>query len=397
MIMQNTTKRIHYAFIMFMLLATITTAQTKETEFSINHGPYLQELTKEGVTIVFTTTHKAYSWVELKKHDEPVTSAVRHYNTRDGLKEAWNTFSAIRIEGLQPATPYDYRIVTKEMTKFQPYHVQYGDSTATAWHTFSTTDPDQKGATLFVTSDTHFDSAKLENLLKAADYTTCDAIFYAGDMTSYIDNPEALFQALIDVSVKLFASSKPFDVVRGNHETRGNLARQYPHYFPRKDGHIYGSRLIGDVMIVMLDCGEDKQDTHPVYAGLTDFDTYRSQEAQWLKSVVKSPEYKKAKYRVIISHFPMVMGQEWKDEKAWHGWDDAIRKFLPILNGTKVDLMVSGHTHRTHLHEAGADGNDFPVLEQGYDTAVRIKLDQGKIEYTILGVDGPHGDTIRLK
>ena len=93
----------------------------------------------------------------------------------------------------------------------------------------------------------------------------------------------------------------------------------------------------------------------------------------------------------------MVMGQEWKDEKAWHGWDDAIRKFLPILNGTKVDLMVSGHTHRTHLHEAGADGNDFPVLEQGYDTAVRIKLDQGKIDYTIFGVDGPHGDTIRLK
>ena len=218
MIMQNTTKRNLHAFIMFMLFATISTAQTKETEFSINHGPYLQEITQEGVTIVFTTTHKAYSWVELKKHDEPVTSAVRHYNTRDGLKEAWNTFSAIRIEGLQPATP-----------------------------------------------------------------------------------------------------------------------------------------------------------------------------------LVRSPEYKKAKYRVIISHFPMVMGQEWKDEKAWHGWDDAIRKFLPILNGTKVDLMVSGHTHLTHLHEAGADGNDFPVLEQGYDTAVRIKLDQGKIEYTILGVDGPHGDTIRLK
>ena len=57
----------------------------------------------------------------------------------------------------------------------------------------------------------------------AADYTTCDAIFYAGDMTSYIDRAEAPFEAFIDVSVKHFASSKPFDVVRGNHETRGNL------------------------------------------------------------------------------------------------------------------------------------------------------------------------------
>ena len=85
-------------------------------------------------------------------------------------------------------------------------------------------------------------------------------------------------------------------------------------------------------MIVMLDSGEDKEEGHWVYAGLTDFNAYRTEQAEWLKELVRTKEYKKAKYRIVISHFPMVMSQQWKEEKEWVGWADAIHKFLPILN-----------------------------------------------------------------
>lgn len=80
--------------------------------------------------------------------------------------------------------------------------------------------------------------------------------------------------------------------------------------FPKKDGHLYGSYLLGDVMVVMLDGGEEKAEIHPVYAGLTDYNAYRSEEAEWLKRLVRTKEYKSAKYRIVISHFPMVMGKE---------------------------------------------------------------------------------------
>lgn len=364
-------------------------AQTAENKtFAVSHGPYLQEVTQDGATVAFTTSDKAFSWIELKPQGAPEHTATRHYNSRDGLKEAWNTFSSVRMEHLQPGTSYDYRIVSKEMRQFQPYHVAFGDSIATPWHTFRTLDPKQQGASLFVTSDMHFDAGKLERLLRAADYTTCDAFFYAGDMTSYLDNPEAPFTAFIDTSVRLFASSKPFEVVRGNHETRGNLARTYSSYFPKKEGKIYGSYLMGDIMIVMLDGGEDKAESHPVYAGLTDFDAYRSEQAEWLRQLVRTREYRKARYRIAISHFPMVMAQQWKDEKAWYGWQDAIDKFLPILNKAKVDLMVSGHTHRTFYHPRGADHNDFPILEQGYDSAARLDLHNGKVCVSVFNTEG---------
>lgn len=61
----------------------------------------------------------------------------------------------------------------------------------------------------------------------------------------------------------MFATSTPFELVRGNHETRGKMARIYPKLFPKKNGKIYGSYRIGDIMIVMIDCGEDKPDTIP--------------------------------------------------------------------------------------------------------------------------------------
>ena len=199
---------------------------------------------------------KAFTWVEVKPHGSSDSQARRCINSRDGLLEADNAFGSVRIKGLEPAHSYDYRIISKQMLDFKPYKVTYGDSIATPWYTFSTINPAQQGATIFVTSDIHNETAKLERLLDLADYKTCNAFFYAGDMVSYISNHEAPFKAFIDPSVKRFASSIPFEVVRGNHETRGNLARSYSSYFPKENGKIYGSYRLGEVMVVMLDGGE---------------------------------------------------------------------------------------------------------------------------------------------
>ena len=180
----------------------------------------------------------------------------------------------------------------------------------------------------------------------------------------------------------------PFEIVRGNHETRGNLARTYSSYFPKKDNKIYGAYRIGDIMIVMLDSGEDKAENHWVYAGLTDYDAYRTEQAEWLRRLVQTPDYQQARYRIVICHFPLVMGQEWKDEQMWFGWDDAIRKFLPVLNDARVDLLVSGHTHRFFYHDRQADGNAFPVLEQGSTCAARLELHDGHIRVKVVDTEG---------
>lgn len=398
-------------FIMFTMLTSTSTLQAQQAQqvakpqqpakpqkpapaaadsvpFSLKHGPYLQEVTTEAATVVFEMSSKAFTWVEVKPHGTTDSQARRCINSCDGLLEADKAFGSVRIRGLKPASSYDYRIISKQMLDFQPYKVTYGDSIATPWYTFSTINPAQQGATIFITSDIHNDAAKLEKLLDLADYRTCNAFFYAGDMVSNLGNHEAPFKAFIDPSVERFASSIPFEVVRGNHETRGNLARSYSSYFPKENGKIYGSYRLGDVMVVMLDSGEDKEESHWAYSGLTDFDAYRTEQAEWLRQLIQTKEYTEARYRIIICHFPLVMDKQWQDEKAWWGWDDAIRKFLPVLNEANVDLMVSGHSHRYFYHECGADNNRFPILEQGYDSATRLELHDGKVHLKVIDVNG---------
>lgn len=364
-------KRIFLVWMLFIAISGI--AQNK---FSISHGPYLQEVAKDGVTFIFLTSAKAFSSIELKKQGSN-TSAYYHH-IQNGLKAANDTLHFIRAEKLEPGTAYQYRIHSKEILSFQPYKVSFGDSIASQWYTFKTVDPKSKGGSIFVTSDIHNDAKKLETLLELCDYKTCDAFFYAGDVMNYMETLETPFQAFIDTSVKMFASSIPFEVVRGNHETRGKMARIYPTFFPKKDGRIYGSYLLGDIMVVMIDSGEDKPDTLSVYAGLTDFDHYRSEQAEWLKQLVQTKEFKKAKYRIVISHFPMTIGK-YNFKELGHGMDDLARKCLPILNKAHIDLMVSGHTHKFAFIGSFSYGNNFPILVGSAESAARLDIANGKI------------------
>ncbi len=367
--------------------ATIKVRMSSRPFLEIAHGPYLQEVTTDGATFAFQTSQPSFSFIELKKEGEEDSN--NYAGSQHGLKQADATFFAIRAEELQPNTTYQYRIHAKEIKSFQPYKVVFGDSIASPWYTFRTIDPKQKGGSIFITSDMHSNPKLLKNLLERCDYKTCTSFFYAGDMMNYMtENGEHPFTSFIDTSVELFATSIPFEFVRGNHETRGNMARIFPSFFPKQNGKIYGSYLMGDVMVIMLDTGEDKSDSHPVYAGLTDFDNYRSEQARWLEKVVKSKEFKKAKYRIVISHFPLVVDKEWEKGTTWKGCQDASRKFLPILNRAGIDLIVVGHTHRFFYHKPEESGNQCPVLEQGAMCATRLDLTDGNIHIKVIGKNG---------
>lgn len=86
-------------------------AQQTAAKFTLLHGPYLQEVTTQAATIVYETSSKAFTWVEVKPHGSPESEARRCHASHDGLFEAYHTFGSVRIGALQPATRYDYRIV----------------------------------------------------------------------------------------------------------------------------------------------------------------------------------------------------------------------------------------------------------------------------------------------
>lgn len=354
-----------------------------EEKYEFNHGPYVQELGNEGATLVFTTSEKGVSWVEVREKaagDEAEGRKV--YAVKDGLRSADTMFNVIRLEGLKSGAEYQYRLCSRRILKFDPYKVTFGEEIASPWRDFRTFDPKSVKCSVLALSDVHDSDKRLENLLKLGDYKTCDAYFYVGDIMSNCKAKNLPYENFIDKSTEMFAMSKPFVYVRGNHETRGPFAREFSRYIPKQDGKIYGTQQIGDAFFIYLDCGEDKPSGHGEYWGLVDFDDYRTEQAEWLKKVVNSPEYKKAKYHIVMTHFPISELDEYntKHGDLSHGMADISRKTLEIFNEASVDLMIAGHTHRFVFHEPVKGKRNFPLLVGSNKSGARLDISDGKIK-----------------
>lgn len=119
-------KRINL-FITFLIFVSNIVLSAQE-KYEFNHGPYLQGLNETEVSVFFTSSKKGFSHVELREAGK--TDITKHYTYINGLIEANNTMNAIKLENLSANTKYEYRLISKEMTDFQPYKVTFGDSIA---------------------------------------------------------------------------------------------------------------------------------------------------------------------------------------------------------------------------------------------------------------------------
>lgn len=328
----------------FLVFAALIMAFSAGASAPYAHGPYLQGLTESEVSVYFATPGRGLSWIELKKGD----SVENIFSSHDGLIDAYETMNIIRIEGLQPDTEYEYRVVTKIIDDFQPYQVTYGDSIRSGWHKFRTLDPGADEFTFAVVPDIHGELDKYANLMSHLPTDSLQMVFLNGDMMHYMDTAERPYKAFVDMSAELFAARIPFVAVRGNHETRGAYGRHFSDYVYKPEGRFYGLYMVGETAVMVLDTGEDKPDDHPVYAGLTDFENYLREEAEWIEHTVRSKAFRKARHRIVIMHQPPFAD----------GFALVRELFMPILGKARIDMMFCGHTHRTMRSEEWG----FPII-----------------------------------
>ncbi|NGM62520.1 phosphoesterase [Sphingobacterium sp. SGG-5] len=355
------------AFLMVcMVWPMLALAQKEVGPYRFDHGPYLQGLTDERVTVYFTTSEKGFSSIELREPNDG--TITRHVTIDDGLIQANNTLNAIALKGLKPDTRYEYRLFSTRIKQFRLSRNVYTDTIRTDWYSFKTVNPKAAGCTFVTTSDIHDDAKKYERLLSHTAVDQADMVFLLGDILSHFSREGQPYSSFIDVSVDKFAKEIPFVLIRGNHDTRGSLSRTYDRYIQRPDKHFYGVYSLGDTFFILLDTGEDKPDSHHDYSGLTAFEDYRKEQAEWLKQVVKTKAFKAAKHRIVMAHIPPIKDDGTSTRVSVHGPDMVYKLYLPILNKEKIDLMISGHTHRFQLIEKNKNVNNFPILINDNDS-----------------------------
>ncbi|QNL50639.1 fibronectin type III domain-containing protein [Olivibacter sp. SDN3] len=96
-----------------------TAAVTKREEHRLLTPPYLQALGPNSVDVVFITAKDAYSWVEYGEGE----LSEKAQEEQDGMVEAYLRINRIRLKNLKAATTYKYRVVSKEITSFEPYEL----------------------------------------------------------------------------------------------------------------------------------------------------------------------------------------------------------------------------------------------------------------------------------
>lgn len=379
-------KRIHLlAFFVFVFCAL--SAQDK---ISIEYGPYLQNVEEHEVSIVWKSSRESVGWVEIAPDDGTnfyEKERTRYFDTANGLKNVSSVHS-VRISGLDSGTTYRYRVYSQEVLSHKGIQVTYGSVAATDVYRkkpleFTTNSKSVENFSFVVVNDIHGRSDDMVTLLKAAGYEKSAFVVFNGDMVSEFKDEEHIFNGFMSDAVDLFAKEKPLYYVRGNHETRGEYASSFQDYFCPEKPSLYFTVSYGPAFFICLDTGEDKPDSDIEYSGITAYDGYRSVEAEWLKSVVVSDEFRNAQYRIVLCHMPPVSSEG----GIWHGGKEVLDKFVPILNGRDVSVMFCGHAHSYSYHNP-SDLIDFPVLVNDDETVLRVDVSEDEMTMNVVDKAG---------
>ena len=332
----------------------------QESSLAVTHGPYLQELTSDGVTILWTTNNPCVGRVEYGVDKLTQTAqTVRH-----GMVNANTTHHAVRITGLKPGQKYQYRLANTEILKFGAYDTTLGKTIDCETYAFTTLNPAPAEFTFIVTQDIHSQAAKYASLLDKVNVGGATFVVLNGDMDNDPKEESQIYSGHLDLSVERFAKEKPFILVQGNHETRAAFARKLFDIYPHSSGRWYYSFTHGGVYFMVLASGEDKPDDHPVYAGLNAFADYRIEQAKWIEQELQSNAAKAARYRVVFTHIPAFINR--LENVRTQDQNNTIAvlpgEWAPLFRKGNVDLVISGHTHRHMWQAPGTEKGDYALI-----------------------------------
>ena len=138
----------------------------------------------------------------------------------------------------------------------------------------------------------------------------------------------------------------------------------------------------------MLDAGEDKPDNDIEYFSTADFDAYRREQAEWFAELIKNEDFKKAPVKIIIVHVPPAWG-------AWHGSLHFRKLFMPLINESGADVILSGHLHSFNpkqnslpIYPADKDGINVPnVVNSNVDLMI-VSANSKEIDISFIDSKG---------
>ncbi len=210
--------------------------------------------------------------------------------------------------------------------------------------------PDQD-IRVYHVADTHNKVA--EPCEAAEQFGKIDLLVMNGDIPNH-SGDIAYFDTIYEIAERLTHGSIPIVFARGNHDMRGYFAEQIADHTPSQSGNTYYSFRLGNTWGLVLDCGEDKDDSHPEYGLTVACHGFRERQTEYIKQIIKNAQDEYAsegvEHKLIVCHNPFTyqLAEPFNIEKDVYGeWARLIRENI------RPTLMLCGHLHITEISEVG--------------------------------------------
>lgn len=191
-----------------------------------------------------------------------------------------------------------------------------------------------------------------------------DLLILNGDIIEHSGDPSK-FINIYEISSQITHGQIPIVFSRGNHDMRGNFAEAFADYTPNRAGHTYYSFQLGALWGVVLDCGEDKLDSHEEYGHTVYCHEFRCRQSQFLKELAEREDYQQAKYRIAVAHMPFTS----RNKTPFDIEEELYRQWAVYLKSFDLSVMLCGHYHINAVFEKGGASDSYgqpcPVVVSG--------------------------------
>lgn len=314
------------------------------------------------------------------------TGGQEYYENNAGVLPTERRFLKIRIPQKLLDAEKKYTIVFRKCKT----RVSYGSHPEEKEYETFDFNPVEKtdNINIYLISDVHYRFAFASTAAEFFGDNT-DLFVINGDIGE-TETEEHYFEVLGFLG-KIGKGKIPMIISRGNHDCRGKQAELYPYFFPSENGKPYYTFSVGCISGLVLDCGEDKWDSHEEYGGVNAFERYRRQETAFIKNAI----LKDNRYKFALTHICPVCPIVPLDECG--GIFDIERELFAEWNeyieAKDIDFMLCGHLHKSFVLEKDDERNTvnhyYPVIiggeprPDGYAaTAITLKGNGAEIKWT---------------
>ncbi len=276
-------------------------------------GPYLQNVNKHAITIMWET-------------NVPSDSRVYYGLTDQYGQEKYEpekvTIHRIRLTGLKPEQLYHYRIQSGK--------------TASSDNTFRTEIHETTPFKFVVYGDSRSDPVAHEQVVNAIIKEKPDIVANVGDVVGtgrYEEWGREHFYPIRNLS-----KNTPTYIAIGNHEynvaTSDRRVIWFEKLVDQPNNKYWYSINYGNAHFIFLDTAKQKYPTD-VEPG--------SEQYQWLMNDLQSDSCANAKWRFVFMHHP-VWSEGWSG--GYYDGEELLQKKLaPLFEKYNVDMVFQGHTH----------------------------------------------------